>query len=252
VLNLAIGGDMAKELHPICARCARAVCYPAISAGEVPSLDEAPPFCPMRLFPDLLDAVMLEYEKAEVKEFARLASVQEFECYERTQEGLRTRFPRIEELVQFADKCGYRRLGIAFCLGLRNEAGILTDILESKGFDVISVCCKCGAVAKERIGIRPEQKIGGSDLWESMCNPIMQAEVLNAERVDLAILLGLCIGHDTLLIKYCRVPMTVLAVKDRVTGHNPLAALYLSQSVYYRRLLRKRARTGDEDQRLRR
>ena len=51
---------------------------------------------------------------------------------------------------------------------------------------------------------------------------------------------GLCIGHDTLFIQYCRVPMTVLAVKDRVTGHNPLAALYLSESPYYRRLSAKK------------
>jgi uncharacterized metal-binding protein len=98
-----------------------------------------------------------------------------------------------------------------------------------------------GAAAKERIGIKPEQKIEGPESWESMCNPIAQAEVLNTEKVDLAIMLGLCIGHDTLFIKYCRVPMTVLAVKDRVTGHNPLAALYLSQS-YYGRLLANRKR----------
>jgi uncharacterized metal-binding protein len=71
-----------------------------------------------------------------------------------------------------------------------------------------------------------------------MCNPITQAEVMNAENVDLAIMLGLCIGHDILFIKYCRVPMTVIAVKDRVTGHNPLAALYLSDS-YYARLMSK-------------
>ena len=51
----------------------------------------------------------------------------------------------------------------------------------------------------------------------------------------LAIMLGLCIGHDTLFIKYCEAPLTVLAVKDRLLAHNPLAALYLSDS-YYRRL----------------
>lgn len=61
--------------------------------------------------------------------------------------------------------------------------------------------------------------------------------ILNAENVDLAIMLGLCVGHDTLFIKYCQRPVTVLAVKDRVTGHNPLAALYLSSS-YYRRLMK--------------
>jgi len=63
--------------------------------------------------------------------------------------------------------------------------------------------------------------------------------VLNAAEVDLAILLGLCIGHDTLFIKYCRVPMTVLAVKDRVFGHNPMAALYLANTGYYGRLMAK-------------
>lgn len=39
-----------------------------------------------------------------------------------------------------------------------------------------------------------------------MCNPITQAGVIDAEKVDFAMLLSLCIGHDTLFIKYCRVP----------------------------------------------
>jgi len=235
------GGKIAKELFVRCAKCATRLCDPVIRAHEVSSVDEAPRFCPMKLFPKVIEQAIREYNKTEVKEFARLASVQEFECYEQTGKGLRTKFPRIEELIQFADKCGYHKLGIAFCIGLANEARMLTDILENKGFSVVSVCCKLGATAKERIGIKPEQKIEGPESWESMCNPIAQAEVLNTEKVDLAIMLGLCIGHDTLFIKYCRVPMTVLAVKDRVTGHNPLAALYLSQS-YYGRLLEKRER----------
>jgi uncharacterized metal-binding protein len=71
-----------------------------------------------------------------------------------------------------------------------------------------------------------------------MCNPIAQAEILNSEKVDLAVILGLCIGHDTLFISYCRRPMTVIAVKDRVTGHNPLAPLYTS-STYYAYLMGK-------------
>jgi uncharacterized metal-binding protein len=95
-----------------------------------------------------------------------------------------------------------------------------------------------GAVAKESIGIKPEEKIAGAENWESMCNPIAQAEILNSEEVDLAIMLGLCIGHDTLFISYCQRPMTVIAVKDRVTGHNPLAPLYTS-STYYARLMGK-------------
>lgn len=200
-----------------------------------PTQEKLPGFCPMKLMPGVFSEAAAEYEKPAVQEFARLASVQEFQCYERLSDGIRPKLPRIEELIQFARKCGYRRLGIAHCAGLIKEAGVLTDILENNGFDVISVQCKAGCVPKESIGIKPEEKIAGPDNWESMCNPIAQAMIINNAQVDLAVMLGLCIGHDTLFIKYCAVPLTVLAVKDRLMAHNPLAALYLSDS-YYRRL----------------
>jgi len=106
-----------------------------------------------------------------------------------------------------------------------------------KGFEVVSVCCKTGAVPKERIGIKKEQKIKGPESYEAMCNPISQAEILNSENVDFNILLGLCVGHDSLFIKYAKAPITVLVAKDRVTGHNPAAALYTT-STYYARLVR--------------
>ena len=112
---------------------------------------------------------------------------------------------------------------------------MVTEIFENNGFEVVSVCCKVGAIPKESIGIKKEEKISGPEWHESMCNPIAQAEILNSEKVDFVVLMGLCVGHDTLFIKYCKMPMTVLAVKDRVTGHNPLAAVYLSHS-YYERL----------------
>ncbi|MCL0084045.1 DUF1847 domain-containing protein [Dehalococcoidia bacterium] len=233
---------MAKNQYPHCARCPRVVCLLMVKADEELPLDEAPAFCPMKLMPEIIARATAEYDKPEVREFARLASVQEFECYEFLPEGRRTKIPRVEELIQFAHKCGYKRLGLAFCAGLANEARILTDVLENKGFEVVSVRCKVGATPKERIGIREEEKIRGPGWLETMCNPIVQAEVLNHEKVDLAIMLGLCMGHDTLFIQYCRVPMTVLAVKDRVFGHNPLAALYLADSPYYDRLMAKTTR----------
>jgi uncharacterized metal-binding protein len=229
---------MAKVKSPACAKCPIKACSPDIKAEEVPSIEKAPDFCPMKLMPDVIEKAVAEYNKPEIKEFARLSSVQEFECYENLPDGLRTKNPRILELIQFARKCGYKKLGLAFCGGLDYEARLLTEVLENKGFEVISVRCKVGATPKENIGIKPEEKIDGPENWESMCNPIVQAEIINAEKVDLAIMLGLCIGHDTLFIKYCRVPMTVIAVKDRVTGHNPLATLYLSNS-YYSRLMKK-------------
>ena len=225
-------------MNPMCAKCVKPVCNPEIKATEVPSLDNAPSFCPMKLMPQVITKAVSEYDKPDVKEFARQASVQEFECYENLPDGRRTKNPRILELIEFAKKCGYKKLGLAFCGGLASEARTLTQILENKGFDVVSVRCSVGATPKEKIGVRPQEKIGGPGSWESMCSPIAQAEILNSENVDLAVMLGLCIGHDALFIRYCRVPMTVIAVKDRVTGHNPLAALYLSSS-YYARLMTK-------------
>jgi uncharacterized metal-binding protein len=227
-----------KEFSPNCAKCPVGACYPKIKVDEKPPIEKAPNYCPMKNMAETIEKAMAEYDKPEIREFARQASIQEFECYEILPEGRRTKNPRILETIQFAQKCGYKKLGLAFCVGLVNEARTLTEILENKGFEVVSVRCKVGAVPKERIGIQPQEKIAGSKSYESMCNPIVQAEILNQQKVDLAIMLGLCVGHDTLFFKYCKVPITVIAVKDRVTGHNPLAALYLSNS-YYSRLMSK-------------
>jgi uncharacterized metal-binding protein len=71
-----------------------------------------------------------------------------------------------------------------------------------------------------------------------MCNPIGQALLLNNENTDLNIILGLCVGHDSLFIKYSNAPVTVFAVKDRVLAHNPLGALYLADSYYKDRLFK--------------
>lgn len=68
-----------------------------------------------------------------------------------------------------------------------------------------------------------------------MCNPITQAYLLNEEKTEFNILLGLCVGHDSLFLKNAEAPCTVLAVKDRLLGHNPLAAIYTAES-YYRAL----------------
>ena len=214
-----------------CAKCTKRVC-------NSKQFDQGPANCPTKTKRELIEQVVAEYDKPDLREFARQASVQEFECYMNLPEGRTPRYPRVEETVQFAKKMGYRKLGIAFCVGLATEAKILNTILENRGFDVVSVCCKAGAVPKERIGIKEEEKIIGPGKWESMCNPITQAKILNDAGVELNILVGLCVGHDSLFIKYADAPVTVLVAKDRVFGHNPVAGLYLSGS-YYRKLLRK-------------
>ena len=90
---------------------------------------------------------------------------------------------------------------------------------------------RSGNTSKDIIGISDDEKVyKGTD--EAMCNPIFQAKTLANEQVDFNILLGLCVGHDSLFLQFTNNPTTVLAVKDRVTGHNPLAAIYHSESYY--------------------
>ncbi len=219
--------------HYSCANCERIVCHTDHATEGTDS-------CPTRAMADTIERVRAEYRRPEVAEFARQASIQEFECYLQLPEGSTPRNPRVEETVQFARKMGYRKLGIAFCAGLRQEADTLHEILVRRGFEVVSVCCKAGGVPKEEIGITDEQKIAGPGKWETMCNPIAQATLLNEAATEFNIVVGLCVGHDSLFFKYAEAPTTVLVAKDRVFGHNPAAGLYLSRS-YYRKLRRKEA-----------
>jgi uncharacterized metal-binding protein len=193
--------------------------------------------CPTLTGKDVLEEANQEYEVAAVREFARQASRQEAECYANRDQKPYVRQPtktRIVEVCEFAKKMGYRRLGLAFCAGLAREAEVVEEILKVNGFEVVSVLCKAGRTSKSKIGIKDEEKVfQGTD--ESMCNPIYQAKLLNHEKAEFNVLLGLCVGHDALFFKYADAPTTVLAVKDRVTGHNPLAAIYLSHS-YYQKL----------------
>jgi len=139
---------------------------------------------------------------------------------------------RIEELILYAKWMGYKKLGVAFCIGLEKEAEVICDIL-SQHFDVSSVCCKVCGIDKSDFEL---ERLHKDAEVEAMCNPIGQAIILNNEKTDLNIILGLCIGHDTLFTKYSEAPVTTLAVKDRVLAHNPLGAIY---SGYQRKKLKK-------------
>ena len=170
----------------------------------------------------------------ELLHFAAEASRQEAACYGVSPydpEKRQPLKPRIMEIIEFANRMGYHRLGLAFCLGLRTEARALCEILESHGFEVVSVCCKVGRVDKTFLGLGEDEKIFSG--LEPMCNPITQAKILNEEKCDFNLMLGLCVGHDSMFLKHIEGYVTVVAVKDRLLGHAPLNALY---SNYYKYL----------------
>ncbi len=133
--------------------------------------------------------------------------------------------PRIIELLQVIEGCGYHKIGIAFCIGFAAEAKALTRVLEYHGLQVESVICKVGGIDKSLQAIEE----GGN----AMCNPIGQAQLLNEAETDFNIALGLCIGHDSLFFRYSNAPVTVMATKDKVLAHNPMGALYLADGYYH-------------------
>ena len=96
---------------------------------------------------------------------------------------------------------------------------------------VVSVICKAGGVDKTRAGIAEERKLRPGN-FEPMCNPILQAELLNQQHTEFNIALGLCVGHDSLLYRYSEALVTTLVVKDRVLAHNPAGALYCADGYY--------------------
>ncbi len=53
---------------------------------------------------------------------------------------------------------------------------------------------------------------------------------------DLNVVVGLCVGHDSLFYKYSEAMVTTAVTKDRVLGHNPAAALYTAESYYKKKL----------------
>ncbi len=128
---------------------------------------------------------------------------------------------RVEEVMVFAKKLGYRKLGIAFCVGCASEAKALQEILTSS-FAVESVCCKVCGIEKSAFNLKTIR----NNPRETICNPLGQASVLNEAGTDLNIIVGLCIGHDILFSKHSAAPVTTVVVKDRVLANNPAGVLY--------------------------
>lgn len=221
--------------HPLpdCARCP----FPAPERVCRSENGKGPGSCPTKKSADTVARSLSLYENPEIGRFARNAALQEAEGYGDRHLGYERVRPiktRIEEIVEFSRKMGYRRLGLAFCVGLRQEAAIVADYFIHQGFETASAVCKVGRTPKEILGIGDDQKIAVGK-FESMCNPVAQALLMNRAAVDFNVLLGLCVGHDSLFLKHAEAPCTILAVKDRVLCHNPLGAVY-QMNAYYRSL----------------
>ncbi len=122
---------------------------------------------------------------------------------------------RVEEILRFAAAAGWTKIGIAHCVAVAKEAIILEQRL-AQTFEVTRVDCKVCRI--------PADALVPGDRGTS-CNPVGQATLLAEQGTQFNIVMGLCLGHDLLFEKHSQAPVTTLVVKDRVHGHNPIAAL---------------------------
>lgn len=121
---------------------------------------------------------------------------------------------RLTEIKEFCRRMGYKRIGVAFCKGLR-VYGQMLDAELSKDFDVVSVCCNVHGVKRADIGVA---KMTDDDS-ELACNPLGEAAALNNAGVDMVIKCGFCLGHDILFSSKIEAPCTTFIVKDRKYKH---------------------------------
>jgi len=184
-----------------------------------------PGFCPTKIEPDVINRAVARLDDPFLGRAARESTAVEGEGY--------CQWTRVEEICEFAKRMEFKKIGIASCISFLDVAHTLSGILESHGFEVASVCCKNGGIPKEQIGVADDQKIRPGT-FEPMCNPVAQAEILNHAGTEFNVVLGLCVGHDSLFFKHSDALATTLVAKDRVLAHNPIGALHLAESYFKR------------------
>jgi len=206
-------------------------------SGDPQTAPPRPKHCPVNASGELIAGTFAAYTADD--DDARLAHAAgrvEGLCYEKTP-GTGTvtaRWTRVEDTIALAKIMGWRKIGIATCIGMLSETDELVKILAAQGLEPFSVCCKTGSIDKLRVGLAEKDKVRPGT-FEPACNPIAQAQLCNRAGTDMNIIVGLCVGHDMLFAKHSKAPVTTLVCKDRVTGHNPVAVLY-GQHFYYKRL----------------
>ena len=202
--------------EPTCHKC-NGITYCAV--GRASKILEN---CPMKVNPEIEEKARELYTSDEfIKKSTAIASIVEAKGY--------IHWPRLKDTVEYAKGMGYKRVGLAFCIGLLKETQRIAEILEDYGFEVISICCKTGGVKKTEVGIPEEYTMfskTGYTIGLITCNPAAQALLLNESETDMNIIVGLCVGHDITFTHLSKAPVTTLIAKDRSAPHDPSAVLF--------------------------
>lgn len=125
---------------------------------------------------------------------------------------------RVQELLEFLVASGYKKVGVAYCYGMEGLAAKFVDLLRAAGLSYSAVSCTVGAL--------PQNEVNRCSTNPHVsCNPVGQAQRLDHDGADIAVTLGLCLGHDILFHRSFDHDVTTLVVKDRVHDHAPVAGI---------------------------
>ena len=116
---------MSEKISPQCAVCSVKVMALPVAKWHKPD------FCSNRNYRETIEKAVKEYNKPENRDFAEMVSTQETECYANRHVNPYTLHPvkpRVQEIYEFVEKMGCKKLGIAFCGGLQSAARALSDI----------------------------------------------------------------------------------------------------------------------------
>jgi uncharacterized metal-binding protein len=225
---------MAKKEKPLevsCVDCKVNACFPDINVSKG-GKRKPPPYCPANAQKEAGDKAIAKYA-GETHRFARSTTLVENSCYLMHDDGsavlpMVTLHPRAEELIILAHVHGCKKLGIAFDIDLQDIAKLYTEILEKNGFKVVSVCSKAAAMTADEIGITGKKAGSKTDGKGTINNGVVMAELLNSEKTDMNILIGLGVGQDSLFYKYAKAFSVPLMIRDRVYGGATMESIYQS------------------------
>ena len=212
--------DRAKT-DPSCVDCAQNGC--ADGSCSYPS------FCPTSSLPgDVRDEICAQYRSGIENEVMKAAAVASARAFSEV-------LCRVEETLLFAEEMGARKLGVAVCSGLMREGRMFARIARHRGFQVHGIACKAGSIRRSEFDVVESC----CDYGAVSCNPLLQARLLNEAQTDLNVVIGLCVGHDSLFYCASDALCTTLVVKDRALSNNPAAALAAADTVSpYSRMLK--------------
>lgn len=201
------------ELHTTCASCKMESCF----KGDKENM---PKNCPMRCS-EYMDSILSKYDSPEIHKFYQATKM----CVGTEDEHRYT--PRTRAFIDLCKYMGYKKIGMAFCAMFWEEAELYAKILRRNGLEVVSACCLNGGFNETEHDV-PLPEVCVKPGFDPACNPIGQAVLLNEQKTEFNVVIGLCLGHDSLFMKYSDAMCTVMAIKDvAMANGNPLNALKL-------------------------